>query len=159
MPKQPQGQLRWLFLSAAVIMLDWISKLVVIHELAPYQPHRLFPGFNLTLAYNTGAAFSFLSQAGGWQQWLFVGLAGAIALAILVVLARLPKPLSLTGAALSLILAGALGNAFDRLYYGFVIDFIDVYVGRYHWPAFNIADSAICIGAALLVWAQVRKKG
>jgi signal peptidase II len=111
----------------------------------------LLPGFNLTYVHNTGAAFSFLSQAGGWQRWLFAGLAVVMSSIITVWLLRLQKHETFMAAALSLILGGAIGNLIDRVAYGYVIDFLDVYYQDWHWPAFNIADSAICIGVGLML--------
>jgi signal peptidase II len=101
--------------------------------------------------HNTGAAFSFLSEAGGWQRWLFAGLAVAISTAIAVWLTRLKKHETLLAVALALILGGAVGNLIDRLVYGYVIDFLDVYYESWHWPAFNIADSAITLGVMLML--------
>ncbi len=116
-----------------------------------YVQNPIAPFVNLTLIYNTGAAFSFLSEAGGWQRWFFSILAIGVSLLIIVWLKRLPKDQRWVAAGLALILGGALGNQFDRLLLGHVIDFIDVYYATYHWPTFNIADSAITIGASILV--------
>ena len=152
---------RWLWLSALVLGLDQVSKWLAEARLAFHQPEALTPFLSLTLTYNTGAAFSFLSEQSGWQRWLFVALAAGVSLAILVWLLRLGRHERLVAAALALILGGALGNLADRLVYGHVIDFIDVYHSSLagwpgfsangHWPAFNLADSAIFLGAALLV--------
>ena len=109
------------------------------------------PYFNLTYVHNTGAAFSFLSEAGGWQRWFFAGLAILISAVIAVWLARLKQHETLLAMALSLVLGGAIGNLIDRLVYGYVIDFLDVYYGNWHWPAFNIADSAITLGVILML--------
>lgn len=145
------GMLRWLWLAAAVIGLDQISKWAVLAYLPYGVPQPLFPGLNFTLVYNTGAAFSFLSQADGWQRWLFVGLAAAVGAVLIAWLMRLEAHERWTAAGLALILGGALGNALDRVMRGHVIDFIDVYYRHWHWPAFNVADSAITLGAALLI--------
>jgi len=116
----------------------------------------VLPGFNLTLVFNRGAAFSFLAGAAGWQRWFFTGLALIASVVILVLLRRTSPADRLTAGGLALILGGAVGNLVDRLRWGHVVDFVDLYLGSAHWPAFNIADSAICIGAGLLVWATWR---
>jgi len=109
------------------------------------------PMVNFTLAFNTGAAFSFLSGTGDWHRWLFTGFSATMSLVLMVWIIRLPNAARMQAAGLSLILAGAVGNLIDRILLGHVIDFIDVYYSHYHWPAFNLADSAICVGAFLLV--------
>lgn len=116
-----------------------------------YQPIPIVPGFNLTLMHNTGAAFSFLSQAGGWQRWFFIGIASVVSIVIIVWMNGLPKNKYWLLTALALILGGAIGNVCDRIILGYVIDFIEVYYGDMFWPAFNIADSAITIGAIMLI--------
>lgn len=143
--------LKWLWLSLLVLLLDQASKLTVDASMQLFESIPLLPGFNLTYVHNTGAAFSFLSQAGGWQRWLFAGLAVVMSSIITVWLLRLQKHETLMASALSLILGGAIGNLIDRVAYGYVIDFLDVYYQDWHWPAFNIADSAICIGVALML--------
>ncbi|MEW5755170.1 MAG: signal peptidase II [Pseudomonadota bacterium] len=144
--------LKWLWVSAVVIVLDQLTKLWASSSLELYETIPVMPLFNITLAHNTGAAFSFLAQAGGWQRWFFTGIAVAVSIAIVIWLRRLPSSERLEAAALALILGGAIGNVVDRIAHGYVVDFIDVYYGNYHWPAFNIADSAITIGAVLLIW-------
>jgi signal peptidase II len=143
--------LKWLGLSLLAIVLDQGSKLTIDSSMQLYQSIPVLPSFNLTYVHNTGAAFSFLSNAGGWQRWLFAGLAFAISIIIAVWLSRLQKNETLLAAALSLVLGGAIGNLIDRLAYGYVIDFLDVYYGTSHWPAFNIADSAITLGVMLML--------
>ena len=143
--------LKWLWLAVLALLLDQASKLTVANTMQLYQSIELIPFFKLTYVHNTGAAFSFLSQAGGWQRWFFSGLAVAISIVITVWITRLQKHEYLLAAALSLILGGAVGNLIDRLLYGYVIDFLDVYYNTYHWPAFNIADSAITIGVGLML--------
>jgi len=143
--------LKWLNLSALVIVLDQLTKWAVTASLSLYETIPVMPFFNITLAYNEGAAFSFLASAGGWQRWFFVGLALAVSIALIIWLKKLPSMARQEAVALSLILGGAIGNVLDRLYHGYVIDFLDVFYGTYHWPAFNIADSAIFIGALLLI--------
>jgi signal peptidase II len=143
--------LKWLWLSLLVLTLDQASKLAVDSSMQLFESIPLLPSFNLTYVHNTGAAFSFLSEAGGWQRWLFAGLAVVMSSIITVWLIRLQKHETLMAAALSLILGGAIGNLIDRVAYGYVIDFLDVYYQDWHWPAFNIADSAICIGVGLML--------
>lgn len=143
--------LKWLWLSLLAVILDQASKLAVAGSMQLYESIEIMPFFKLTYVHNTGAAFSFLSEAGGWQRWFFAGLALAISAVIAVWLARLKKHETLLAVALALVLGGAVGNLIDRLAYGYVIDFLDVYYGAWHWPAFNIADSAITLGVALLL--------
>jgi len=145
-----------LALAALLVVLDQASKLAVLRLLEPYQTIPLVPGFNLTLAFNRGASFSFLAEAGGWQRWLFSGMALAASVVIVILLRRTPPADRLNGLGLSLVLGGAVGNLIDRLWLGHVVDFFDVYYRAWHFPAFNIADSAISIGAALLVLGMWR---
>ena len=145
-----------LALAAVVLVLDQISKAAVLRWLHPHQVIDVLPGFNLTLVFNRGAAFSFLAGAAGWQRWFFTGLALIASVVILVLLRRTSPADRLTAGGLALILGGAVGNLVDRLRWGHVVDFVDLYLGSAHWPAFNIADSAICIGAGFLVWATWR---
>ena len=134
-----------------IIVLDQVTKSVAVQWLTLNQAYPVFPGFNLTLVHNPGAAFSFLRDAGGWQRYFFIVLTTVISVVLLVWLARLPPGRALLAGALALILGGAAGNLWDRLQYGYVIDFIQVYYDKWHWPVFNIADSAITLGAALLI--------
>lgn len=149
--------LRWLWLSVAVIALDQITKWISVAELQPYSPVEIIPGLNFMLAYNTGAAFSFLAEAGGWQRWFFVVLALAVSVFIVLWIRRLTHTERRVAAGLALVLGGALGNVWDRIVYGHVVDFIDVYYDQWHWPAFNIADSAITLGVVLLLVDSLRK--
>ena len=144
--------LRWLWLSTLLVALDQASKWLALERLAPYEAVPLVPGFNLTLMFNTGAAFSFLSNAGGWQRWGLSLLALVLSVALTFWLRRLSRAEVVSAVGLALIIGGAIGNLWDRLVYGYVVDFIDIYVADWHWPAFNLADSAITVGAALLVW-------
>lgn len=148
--------LKWLWLSAAVIVADQASKLAATTYLDPYQSVAVVPFVNLTLMYNTGAAFSFLSTAAGWQRWFFTAVALIVSAILVVWLKRLRPGETWLAVALSLILGGAVGNVWDRLSLGHVVDFIDLYVGSWHWPAFNIADSAITVGAAMLIIDAIR---
>lgn len=149
--------LKYLWLSLAIIIADQISKTLMVNWLDLYETVRVLPFFNLTLAHNPGAAFSFLAGAGGWQRWFFVVLAAVISTVLIVWMRRLAQTAKLEAISLALIIGGAIGNVIDRLIYGYVIDFLDVYAGSYHWPAFNIADSAICVGAVLLIIDSFRK--
>ena len=139
------------FLSLIVVVIDQSSKLAASHWLQFNEPLALFPGFNLTLVHNTGAAFSLLRDAGGWQRYFFIVLTLCVAAGICIWLLRLPRDEKWLALSLSLILGGALGNLCDRIYLGYVVDFFDVYYGKWHWPVFNVADSAITAGAVLLV--------
>jgi signal peptidase II len=142
---------KWLSLSLVIILFDQVTKYFASHALLMYQPISIIPGFNLTLMHNTGAAFSFLSQAGGWQRWFFIGIASVVSIVIIVWMNGLPKNKRWLLTALALILGGAIGNVCDRIILGYVIDFIEVYYEDMFWPAFNIADSAITIGAIMLI--------
>jgi signal peptidase II len=135
----------WLGVALIVILFDQLTKIAVQKVFAYGVPHMVAPFFNLILVYNRGAAFSFLAAAGGWQRWAFTGL-GVVAALVICYLLKRHGAQKLFCTALALILGGALGLA-----YGHVIDFLDFHVGSWHWPAFNLADSAITIGAILLV--------
>ena len=151
--------LRWLWLALLVVILDQITKVWAEGALEFGEPVEIFSWFNLTLLYNRGAAFSFLAAAGGWQRFLFLGI-GLIATVVIVVwLRRLQPHERMTAVGLVLILGGAVGNLVDRALYGHVIDFIDWHYHGWHWPAFNIADSAITLGAVLVVLAGFRSSG
>ena len=141
----------WLMMSVLIIVLDLWTKSLGSDSLTLYRPVELNSWLNMTLAHNYGAAFSFLSDAGGWQRWLFTGLASIVTIVLIVWLLRLSADEKLTGAALGLIIGGAVGNLIDRINNGYVVDFIDVYYKDWHWPAFNVADSAITCGVILLV--------
>ncbi|KFN45217.1 hypothetical protein N790_10300 [Arenimonas malthae CC-JY-1] len=144
--------LAWLGLSALLVAIDQWTKAVALASLEYLKPVPFIDGFwNWTLVHNYGAAFSFLSDAGGWQRWFFTGLAILISLGLSVWLARTPRGDWRTALPFALVVAGAVGNVIDRIRFGYVVDFVDWYVGRHHWPAFNVADSAIVVGAVLLV--------
>ncbi len=144
----------YLGLTLAVLALDQLTKLWVLATFQPYEVLPVLPAFNLTLVFNTGAAFSFLSDAGGWQRWFFIGLTGLVSIALLLWLTRLRQHERFTAIALSMILGGALGNLVDRVRLGKVVDFLDFYWRQWHWPAFNVADSAITVGVAILLFAS-----
>jgi signal peptidase II len=145
--------LAWLWLSLVVISLDQLTKAIVIGALEPQVPHEVIPHLlNWTLAYNTGAAFSFLAGAHGWPRWFFSVLAIVISVVLARWLARMPRADWRSALPLALVIGGALGNLIDRLRIGYVTDFIQVYYQQWAFPSFNVADSAISVGAALLVW-------
>ena len=145
--------LPWLLLSALLITLDQLSKWWAVAALQPTGlPHPAIPGFlDWTLVYNPGAAFSFLGHADGWQRWLFVALAVAISVVLVVWLARTPRRDWRTALPLALIVGGAIGNLIDRLHAAAVTDFIDVYFRDWHYPVFNVADCGVTVGAVMLV--------
>ncbi|WJW75098.1 signal peptidase II [Thiohalobacter sp. IOR34] len=143
--------LRYLWLSVLVLLADQLSKQLAEARLAAGQVVELTGWFNLRLAYNRGAAFSFLGEAGGWQRWLFIGVGLLAVGAILLWLHGLRAGDRLLAWALALILGGALGNLVDRVLYGHVVDFIDWHYAGWHWPAFNLADAAISLGVVLLL--------
>lgn len=142
----------WVWISLIVIILDQATKIAADNYLTYHQPVSVIPMFNLTLMYNMGAAFSFLSDAGGWQRWFFIILSTVISIVLIIWIYRLKTTEKIQTISIALILGGAIGNLIDRSVYGYVIDFLDVYYQHYHWPAFNIADSAIFIGAVLLIY-------
>jgi signal peptidase II len=148
--------LKWLWLSVAVIALDQATKIWIDSSLELYQTIELLPVFQLTYLRNQGAAFSFLATAGGWQRWFFIGLAIVASTLICFWLRRLQRQQRFEAAAWALILGGALGNLIDRIVYGYVIDFLDVFYRDWHWPAFNVADSAITVGVAMLLLDALR---
>ena len=144
----------WLGLSALIIALDQATKYWITAWLSFGETVRVTGFFDVVLVYNPGAAFSFLSSASGWQRWFFVALAGAVSVWLIVLIRRHARerwlPLSF-----ALILGGAIGNVIDRVMYGAVIDFLYFHIGRYGWPAFNVADSAISVGVCILLWEQL----
>ncbi|HEX9685069.1 MAG TPA: signal peptidase II [Burkholderiales bacterium] len=148
---------KWLALAAAIVAADQLAKVAAVQYLAANQAVAVTSFFNLVLVYNAGAAFSFLSDAAGWQRLLFIAIAAVASVWIVYLLRRYPHQ-RLFALALSLVLAGAIGNLIDRIRVGAVIDFLDFHALGYHWPAFNVADSAITCGAALLIWDALRPK-
>lgn len=152
MQVKSNNALKWLILSAAIIFFDWLSKAWALSTLTYQQSVEVIPGFwNWTLVHNRGAAFSFLAQAGGWQQWLFSALAVIISVVCVLMLKNADRRDWQTALPLALIIGGALGNLIDRIRFGYVIDFVHWYYGSFHWPVFNLADSAISIAAVLLI--------
>lgn len=144
----------WLFLAGAVIVLDQLSKAWVLAAFRVGESLAVTAFFNIVLVFNPGASFSFLAGAGGWQRWFFVVLALGISAWLLVMLIRHAEQ-RLMSFALALILGGALGNVLDRLRFGAVADFLDFHWAGYHFPAFNIADSCISVGVALMLWCEL----
>ena len=142
---------KWLALSGVIAAVDQLSKLVADSRLSLHDPVAIAPHLNLTLVYNPGAAFSVLGDAGGWQRWALLGVTVAVCAFLYHWLKRLEPGETWSAVAITAIIGGALGNAIDRLAYGYVVDFIDLYYGDYHWPAFNVADAAITAGAAALI--------
>jgi len=146
----------WLGLSIFVIIIDQLTKIIALNSLLPNTSQRVNAMMNWVLVFNPGAAFSFLADGLAWQKWFFIGIGLVAAVTILWLLKRHSKE-SLFCFSLALILGGAVGNLIDRFAYGAVVDFIDVYYQQFHWPAFNVADSAISLGAALLIFDELRR--
>ncbi len=145
------NMLRYLWISVLVVIADQLTKWLANTQLEYHQAVTVLPYFEWFLSYNPGAAFSFLSDAGGWQRWFFTVLAIVISIVLVFWIKKLTASEKLTAIALCMILGGAIGNLIDRMLYGYVIDFIQVWLGSYPWPAFNIADSAISVGAVVLI--------
>ena len=148
--------MKWLWLSTLIAVLDQLTKKIAEAELLLHKPVAIIPSFNLTLMYNKGAAFSFLSEAGGWQRIFFVAISAAVSIFLIFWLKQITqdekqKNNSLIQVAIALILGGAVGNLIDRAMTGAVVDFIQLYYSTYYFPAFNIADAAISVGAVLLI--------
>ncbi|MHC8399086.1 signal peptidase II [Pseudomonas sp. MDT1-17] len=154
------GRLSWLWLSLLVLVIDQASKFYFEGKLEMYQQIVVIPDlFSWTLAYNTGAAFSFLADSSGWQRWLFALIAVVVSAVLLIWLKRLGRNETWLAVALALVLGGALGNLYDRIAYGHVIDFILVHwQNRWYFPAFNVADSAITVGAVMLALDMFKSK-
>ncbi len=155
MRELPSRWTRWLAVSAAVVVLDlatkaWVSSLFIAGE-----TREVTSFFNMVLMYTSGAAFSFLADAGGWQRWFFTVVTIVISAVIVVVLRR-QRGDAAVSLALALVLGGALGNLYDRVTLGHVVDFIQLHAAGYYWPAFNVADSAISVGVGLLIWDSLR---
>lgn len=151
------SKLRWLWLAVLVVVLDLGTKAMATAMLEYANPVPVMPMFNLTLLHNTGAAFSFLAGGGGWQRWFFIVLALGVSVALVVWLRSLKRQETWMAVAIVLILGGALGNVYDRAMYGYVVDFLHFYWQDYHFPAFNLADTAITIGAGMMILDMFRK--
>ena len=148
----------WLWLSVVVVVLDQVTKFLVTRFIDLYERVEVLPVLDFTLLHNTGAAFSMLAGASGWQRWFFIGLACVVSVLLIAWIWRTPRGEKLLPLALALILGGALGNVIDRVLHGYVVDFIHAHWGSAYFPAFNIADSAITVGAALLILDAFREK-
>ncbi len=150
--------IRWLWLAALTFLADIGIKFLVLGHIGYGWEHRIevLPFFNLLHVHNYGAAFSFLGDQAGWQRWFFTGIAVFVCLMLVRWMSKLPATEKWNNSAYALIIGGAVGNLFDRLVHGFVVDYLDVFWGNYHWPAFNLADSAICIGAAMIILDSFR---
>lgn len=146
----------WLAIALAIILVDQLTKVLVLHSFQYGDVRPVASFFNLVRVHNTGAAFSFLAGASGWQRWFFIGL-GLVAAGVIVWMLRTQGHQRLFAWALTLILGGALGNVIDRALHGYVVDFLDFHLGGRHFPAFNIADSAITLGAILLILDELRR--
>jgi signal peptidase II len=152
----------WLLLSALVILADQVSKMYIASHYLEFEFTRILPVLDITSMHNVGAAFSFLASASGWQRWVFIGLALVVSIGITIWLLKLPRGThGLLAAGLALVLGGAIGNVIDRIRLGYVIDFIHFHWDRAYFPAFNVADSAITVGAACLLldaFLEARRK-
>lgn len=163
MPKLQQGPwfwrsaIVWYMIAAVVLAADLLSKAWAVDTFPFGVPQQVTSFFDWLLLYNHGAAFSFLSDQGGWQRWFFGLIAGGVSVALIIWLARLKPTARWESMALALVLAGALGNLYDRVTLGYVVDFISVHYQQHRWPSFNIADSAICAGAAMLIVDMFRQ--
>ena len=149
--------LKWIWLAIIIVVIDQITKYIASTSLEMYQPIAVMPMFNWTLMHNTGAAFSFLADAGGWQRWFFAVIAVVVSVVIVLWIKRLEQHEKWQAIALALILGGAIGNVIDRISLGYVVDFIQIYYQQWFWPAFNIADSAISIGVVMIIIDSVRE--
>lgn len=148
--------LKWIWIAVVVVILDQLTKYIASTSLEMHQPIAVMPMFNWTLMHNTGAAFSFLANESGWQRWFFAVIAVVVSVVIVLWIKRLEQHEKWQAAALALILGGAVGNVIDRIYLGYVVDFIQVYYQQWYWPAFNVADSAISIGVAMIIIDSIR---
>lgn len=156
--KSLRVRLPWLFVSLLVVVLDQWTKWLALAHLKFQQPWPVFPSVNFTLNFNPGAAFSFLSEAGGWQLYFFVGVSAILAAIIFIWLMRTAQQCWQKLLGLSLLLGGAVGNLIDRVRLSYVIDFIDFYIKNWHYATFNVADSAVCVGAFFLIWGMLIHK-
>lgn len=161
-----QKPLRWLWLAVAVVALDLATKALMSSMLSYGQPVEVLPFFDLTLLHNTGAAFSFLAGHPGWQRWFFAIVAVGASIGLTIWMSRLKADERILGASLALVIGGALGNLYDRLVHGYVIDFLSFHVAGWYYPAFNVADIGITLGAVGLIWEslfegrkQARRRG
>lgn len=147
--------IKTVWLAILVIVFDQLTKMWAVDTLVFGEPVAVMPNLNWALAYNYGAAFSFLADMGGWQRWFFAGLATVVSVVLIVWLAKLPNKLNAESWGINLVLGGAIGNVIDRFLEGRVTDFIDFYIGSWHYATFNIADIAISVGAGLLIFSEL----
>jgi len=150
--------LRWLWLTLVFLVLDQVSKFWISDSFSLYESINVLPIFSITYVHNLGAAFSFLADQGGWQRWFFTAVAAIACIVFIVWLAKTPKSQTLLSIAVALMLSGAMGNLIDRVLFGYVIDFLDFHWSGNHFPAFNVADSMIFIGAALMILESITTK-
>ena len=143
--------LRWLWITLLFLVIDQVTKHWVANSMNLYESINVLPFFNITYVHNLGAAFSFLADQGGWQRWFFTAVASIASVVFIIWLAKTPKEQPLLAIALACMLSGALGNLIDRVLFGYVIDFLEFYIDTFKWPVFNVADSIIFIGAALMI--------
>ncbi len=155
-----QSGVRWLWLAIVIFLADIGIKYVVMNNMEYGWANRIeiLPFFNLLYVHNYGAAFSFLSDQAGWQRWLFTGIAFVVTALLTNWMSKLPASEKWNNIAYAMIIGGAVGNVFDRVIHGFVVDYLDFFWGNHHWPAFNLADMAICVGAAMIVLDSFRNK-
>ncbi|WP_127471245.1 signal peptidase II [Thiomicrorhabdus aquaedulcis] len=146
---------RTLWFAVMLIVVDQLTKYWAVSTLVMGVPVPVMPNLNMTLVYNYGAAFSFLADMGGWQRWFFTGLAAAVTVILWLWLAKLPNRFTVDVLAINLVLGGAIGNVIDRVLAGRVTDFVDFYIGTWHYATFNVADMAITVGAILLLWSEL----
>ncbi|WP_448568700.1 signal peptidase II [Thalassotalea ganghwensis] len=152
------SSLKWLWITVIFLIVDQVTKQWVANTFDLYESVNILPFFNLTYIHNPGAAFSFLADQGGWQRWFFTAIAAIACVIFSVWLKRTPADKTYLAIALACMLSGAMGNLIDRVLFGYVIDFLDFYIGNSHWPAFNIADSMIFIGAGFMIIDAIQEE-
>lgn len=149
--------LKWIWLAIVIVVFDQLTKYIASTSLELHQPLAVMPMFNWTLMHNPGAAFSFLANEDGWQRWFFATIAVVVSVVIFLWIKKLEQHEKWQAIALALILGGAVGNVIDRIWLGYVVDFIQIYYQQWYWPAFNIADSAISIGVVMIVVDSIKE--
>jgi len=154
MPQTNSTAIKTVRLAILVIVLDQLTKYIAVSNLSFAEPVAVMPYLNWTLVYNYGAAFSFLAEMGGWQRWFFAGLALVVSAILMFWLSKLPSKITAEVWGINLVLGGAIGNVIDRFLAGRVTDFVDFYIGNWHYATFNVADIAITIGAGLLILSE-----
>lgn len=149
--------LKWIWLAIVVVVFDQLTKYIASTSLEMHQPLAVMPMFNWTLMHNPGAAFSFLANEDGWQRWFFATIAVVVSVVIFLWIKKLEQHQKWQAISLALILGGAVGNVIDRIWLGYVVDFIQIYYQQWYWPAFNIADSAISIGVVMIIVDSIKE--